>query len=331
VRRVGQVLLSTAAWLILAVLTLWAVGALYFNFPVAVLRRPSAIIYMLAVLAIVAIVKGRWRKAGLVAGAFVLVLVCWLTLQPSNNRDWQADVAQTAWAEVEGDRVTLHNVRNNDYRTELDYTPHWETRTVYLSKLRDLDLAMAYWGPKWMAHPLVSFEFDDALPVCFSIEVRLEKGEEYSSLGGIYRYAELIYVCADERDVIRLRSNFRKDQDVYLYRTKATPQDARERFLEYLNTLNRMHVHPRWYNALTTNCTTAIRAQHAAEKQTPWDWRIIVNGYLDQMLYEHGTLSGDLPFAQLKEAAHINPAARAATDVPDFSAVIRAGRAGFLK
>jgi hypothetical protein len=319
----------TATWIVLVAATLWAIGALYFDFPVAPLRKPAAIIYVLAVLAIVAFVRRRWRKIGFVAVGFVVVLAWYLTLQPSNNREWQPDVAQTAWAEIDGDRVTLHNVRNNDYRTETDYTPRWETRTVSLSKLRGIDLAITYWGPKWMAHPIVSFQFDDALPVAFSIEVRLEKGEEYSSLGGLYRYAELIYVCADERDVVRLRSNFRKDQEVYLYRTKVTPQEARERFLEYLTTLNSMHEHARWYNALTTNCTTSVRAQRAAGQRTPWDWRILLNGYLDQMLYEHGTLAADLPFAQLKEAVHINAAARAANDAGDFSARIRVGRPGF--
>lgn len=319
----------TATWIVLVAVTFWAIGALYFDFPVPALRRPAAIIYMLAVFAIVALVRGAWRKVGVVGAGFIVVLGWWLTLQPSNDRDWQTDVARTAWAEIDGDRVTLHNVRDNDYRTELDYTPHWETRTVYLSKLRGIDLFMNYWGPKWMAHPVVSFEFDDALPVCFSIEVRLAKGEEYSSLGGIYRYAELIYVCADERDVVRLRSNFRKTQDVYLYRTRATSEQARERFREYLATLNSMHKHARWYNAITSNCTTAIRAQRAAEQRLPWDWRILVNGDLDQMLYEHGALAGNLPFAQLKEAAHINAAARAANEAADFSARIRVGRPGF--
>ncbi|HEY2103448.1 MAG TPA: DUF4105 domain-containing protein [Chthoniobacterales bacterium] len=330
-KRFWRGLFLTATWIVLVALTLWAIGALYFDFPVATLRKPAAIVYALAVLAIVALVRRRWQKAAFIAAGFIVVLGWWLTLQPSNDRDWQSDVAQTAWAEIDGDRVTLHNVRNNEYRTETDYTLHWETRTVDLSRLRGIDLFINYWGPEWMAHPIVSFQFDDALPVCFSIEVRLQKGEEYSSLGGIYRYAELIYVCADERDVVRLRSNFRSVQDVYLYRTTATPPQARERFVEYLRMLNSMREHPRWYNALTTNCTTAIRAQRAAEQRLPWDWRILLNGYLDQMLYEHGTLAGDLPFAQLKEAVHVNAAARVANDAADFSARIRAGRPGFSR
>lgn len=164
----------------------------------------------------------------------------------------------------------------------------------------------------------------------FSIEARLESGEEYSTLGGLYRRCELVCVCADERDVVRLRSNFRQGEEVYLYRTTATPAKARERFREYLATLNALHAHPRWYNAVATNCTTTIRTQHAAAERAPWDWRILLNGFMDKMLYEHGQLASDgLPFEELKTRAHINAAARAAGDAADFSARIRAGRPGF--
>jgi hypothetical protein len=118
-------------------------------------------------------------------------------------------VAKTPWAETDGERITLHNVRNCDYRTETDYTARWETRNVDLAHLSGLDLAINYWGSAWMAHPIVSFQFDNAPPICFSIETRKEIGESYSAVGGIYRQFELIYVCADELDVVRLRTCFR--------------------------------------------------------------------------------------------------------------------------
>ena len=184
----------------------------------------------------------------------------WRTLKPANEADWQPDVAQLAWAEINGDEVTLHNVRNCDYRTNTDYTPRWEMRTVRLSQITGIDLAIDYWGSPWIAHPIASFQFADAPPVCFSIETRVKKGQAYSALGGLYRRFELIYIVADERDVIRLRTNYRME-DIYLYRTTFTPAEARERFLEYLRSLNGLREHPRWYNEITTNCTTSIRAQ----------------------------------------------------------------------
>ncbi len=170
----------------------------------------------------------------------------------------------------------------------------------------------------------------DAPPLCFSIETRKEVGESYSAIGGLYRQYELIYVVAEERDVIRVRTNFRKGEDVYLYRTTLTPGQAQSRFLEYVATLNTLRENPRWYNAITTNCTTSIRTQRAATKRPPWDWRMLLNGKGDEMLYERkGIATADLPFAELKKQGLINLAAQAADASPDFSALIRKDRPGF--
>ncbi len=323
--RLGHGLL----WVVLAGMSLWAIGALVYDLPLPSLKTPAAIAYAVLVLGVFFVVRQRWLAKALVAVGFAGVLGWWLTLKPSNDRPWQPDVAQTGWAEINGDQVTLHNVRNCDYRTETDYTPQWGTRTVDLSKLRGVDLAINYWGSAWMAHPIMSFQFEDAPPVCFSIETRKEVGESYSAIGGLYRQYELIFVCAEERDVIRVRTNYRHGEDIYLYRTTMKPEKARERFLEYVASMNALRDKPRWYNAATTNCTTSIRTQHASAERAPWDWRILFNGYADQMLYERHALAGDLPFPELKKHALIDEAAKAADADPDFSARIRVGRPGF--
>jgi hypothetical protein len=316
-------------WLIALGLVVWAGGALYYDFPVA--RSVAACAFLVAMIAAAIFVRGKFFKwLALVAG-FVLVLAWWLTQKPRNDRHWQPDVEQTAWAEISGDEVTLHNVRNCEYRTETDYTPRWETRTVRLSQLTAIDLAITYWGSPYMAHPIASFEFaDNSPPVCFSIEARKEVGESYSAIGGFYRQYELIYIVSDERDVVRLRTNYRKGEDVYLYRTTIPLAGVRERFLEYVATLNELHERPRWYNAATTNCTTSIRAQHPADERPPWDWRMLVNGKGDELLFERrAIIAGGLSFAELKRQAHINAVAKAADSAPDFSKRIRAGRIGF--
>jgi hypothetical protein len=256
---------------------------------------------------------------------FAGVLIWWLTLSPTNDSDWQPDVAEEAWADIRGDEVTLHNVRNCDYRTNTDYTPHWETRTVRLSQITGIDLAIDYWGSPWIAHPIASFQFADAPPLCFSIEIRKKLGQTYSTIGGLYRQFELIYIVADERDVIRVRTNYR-NEDIYLYRTTVSPAQARERFLEYIHSLNALRNKPRWYNAITTNCTTSIRTQHPANERVPWDWRILLNGKGDELLYErHVIVTSGLPFAELKTRSLIDNRARAANDSPDFSKLIREG------
>jgi hypothetical protein len=188
-----------------------------------------------------------------------------------------------------------------------------------------MDVAINYWGSPWIAHPIVSFQFADAFPLCFSIETRKTIGQKYSTLEGFYRRYTLIYVVADERDCIRLRTNYRRE-DVYLYHTLATPAQARQRFREYINTINVLHENPRWYNAVTSNCTTSIRTQRAANLRAPWDWRILLNGKADEMLYQdHAIATGGLPFAELKQRSLIDQRARAADDDPDFSRLIREG------
>jgi hypothetical protein len=276
--------------------------------------------------------RARWPGLAAAAVAFACVLVWWLSLRPSNDREWKPDVAQTAWADIDGDQITIHNFRNCDYLTETDYTPHWEKKTVNLSQLRGVDVFITYWGSPWIAHPIVSFDFGDQGYVAMSVETRKEVGEDYSAIRGFFRYYELIYTIADERDVVRLRTNYRKGEEVYLYHTRTAPEQAQTIFFDYLRRANTMRDHPEWYNALTNNCTTNVAshvAQSRAGESVRWDWRILLNGKGDEMMYERGDLAGDLPFAELKQNAYINPAARAADNAPDFSRLIREGRTGF--
>jgi hypothetical protein len=325
-RKTFHFVLVALGGLLCLVATAWAAGALYFDLPIAWLRTPLALTYVLAMLATLLFVKGRGRAMSAIAVGFVAVLAWWLTLKPTNEADWQPDVAQLGSAEINGDDVTLHNVRNCDYRTEMDYDAHWDTRTVRISQITGIDIAINYWGSPWIAHPIVSFQFADMPPVCFSIETRKKVGQSYSAIEGLYRQFELIYIVADERDVIRVRTNYRKGEDIYLYHTTISPAQSRERFLEYIRSLNVMRDKPRWYNAITTNCTTSIRTQHPPGERMPWDWRILLNGKGDEMMYErHLIVTGGLPFAELKARSLINPRANAADLSPTFSELIRIG------
>ncbi len=329
-RRLLRIAVSAVAWLVLLACTAWAVAALYFDLSFGNANLVAAIIYVALVAGLVIFVPGaRLKWLGCLA-CFALVLGWWLTLEPSNDRPWQQDVAKTAWAEVDGDRVTVHDVRNFDYRTEEDYTPHWETRSYDLRDMRGADIFITFWGSPWIAHPIVSFQFGDKDHLAISVEVRKVVGQGYSAVRGFFRQYELIYILGDERDLIRLRSNYRQGEEVYLYHTRATPEAAREIFLDYLRSVNDLHAKPAFYNALTSNCTTNIRLHvQSASPLAPWDWRLLLNGKSDEYAYDHGRFAGDLPFEQLKERAHINEAARAADASEDFSTLIRAGRPGF--
>jgi hypothetical protein len=319
-------------WVGLALLTLWAVAALYVDLRIPALRIPVALIYVVGITTILFKFKrSPWAPALVLAG-FCGVLTWWLSLKPSNDGNWQPNSNRTAWAEVDGDRVTIHNLRNCDYRTETDYTNCWSDRTLYLSQIRAADLFLTNWGIRFASHPIISFQFGDNEHVAFSIEARYKAGQTYSTILGCFRQYELIFVTADERDVIRLRSNYRKDEEVSMYRFQGTPEVARAMFLTYVAYLNTLKDHPEWYNQVTRNCTTTIDRQLAADVNNPqpWNYQILLNGTLDELLYDRGRLvTGGLPFSELKQREHINAAAKAADHSPDFSALIRAGRIGF--
>jgi len=170
---------------------------------------------------------------------------------------------------------------------------------------------------------MVSFGFEGGGYLCFSIETRKENGEAYSAVRGLFRQFELIYVAADERDVVRLRTNYRQGEEAYLFRLQASKDRVREFFLEYVRRLNSLRKQPEWYSALTQNCTTSIRAQRAASDRSPWDWRLLANGHGDELLYERGMIPTNLPLSELKERAHVNNRAKAADKKADFSHLIR--------
>jgi hypothetical protein len=316
--------IGAIVWVALLIATLWAVGALWFDFPIAGARHALAVIFGIGSLALLVFVRPRSRAKITVAMAILLLGAWWFTLKPRQDRDWKPEVSVLGHATIEGDRLTIHNVRNFEYRTETDFTPRYETRSYNLKNLRHVDLFVTYWGSPSIAHPILSFDFGEDGRVCFSIETRSQRGQSYSAVGGLYRQFEQIYIASDERDVIRLRSNIRQGEDVYLYGFVAPPQAARSTFLEYLRTLNELHERPRWYNAIDNNCTTAIRHQRTAAERAPWDWRMLANGYADEMLYERGAIEQfGLAFEELKRRAHINSRAHAANDAIDFSERIR--------
>jgi hypothetical protein len=245
----------------------------------------------------------------------------------SNQRDWQAETALTPYAQINGDKITIHNVRNFAYRTETDFTPGWETRTYDLSKLDSVDLIAVYWAGKAIAHIMVSFGFAGKDYLAVSIETRKEKGESYSTLAGFFRQYELYYVVADERDVIGVRTTYRQPQeDVYVYRISGPLKNARRMFLDYLKSMNELHERPSYYNTLTTNCTTSVLFHTRMNPESPpMSWKILLSGYVPDYLYDFGRLDNSRSFAELERISRVNERADAAGLDAAFSQRIRVG------
>jgi hypothetical protein len=290
------------------------------------LRAAMAAAYACCTLAVLFFVRPFARALVVCVLASAALFAWWAGIAPSNSRDWSPDVARLASVERLGDVLTVRNVRNFDYRSDSDFTPHYEDRTYDLTKLRGLDLVMSYWGSPAIAHTILSWQFDGAPPLAISIETRKTKGQAYSAVEGFFKQYEIIYVAADERDLVRLRTNHRGEQ-VYLYRLTTPLPRVRALLMEYVESMNRLVHHPQFYNALTDNCTTSIsrHVRHIDPGAMPFDWRLLANGYGDRRLYERGGVDRRLPFEALRERSFINERAQAADRDPAFSERIREG------
>lgn len=310
--------------------TVWgALALLYWDHANPLLRNALAIAY--AVVSLVLALgftqrRWRWRSVGSFAVLFALLLACWSTLQPSNDRNWKPENAVLAYATIDGNRITLHDIRNFDYRSETDFTPAYYDRTFDLQQLESVDLFSVYWMGPAIAHVFLSFGFSDGHHVAVSIEARSERGDEYSSVKGFFRQYGLYYAVGDERDLVRLRTNYRHNpaEEVYLYRLQGDAASRQQLFLEYLRRINALREHAQWYNTLTTNCTNTIwMMTRVNQGHTPYSWKILLSGYVPEYLYQEGRLDTTVPFDELRRRAYINTLARDADQAADFSQRIR--------
>lgn len=221
--------------------------------------------------------------------------------------------------------MTLKNVRDFDWASRTEFKQRWISETYDLARLRELDLFLAYWAGPEMTHLIMSFGFDDGRWLAWSVEVRSRKGGEFSAIADLFRSNPLVILASDERDVVRLRSNIR-EEDVQLYRLSTPPAVARALLLQYVEEANALATQPKFYNSITTNCTTAVvKLIRAAGGHMPFDWRLIVNGFLPGYLYDRRAVDTRISLAELRTRSQISERARKAGDPPDFSAIVREG------
>lgn len=268
---------------------------------------------------------GTQKLLGLYVLAATILLIWWHLITPSHHRDWADDVAQLLESQIQGNHVTLYNVRNFDWRSETDYTARWETRQYDLSQLVSADLVLSYWMGPHIAHTLVSFGFADGQQLVFSLEIRKEQHESFSAVGGFFRQFEQVIIAADEQDIIRTRSNARQE-DVYLYRLAINQAQLRTLFIGYLETAESLRTTPQFYNTLTSNCTTIVfDLARLIAPNIPLDYRLLLSGHFAEYAYELGALTPGYNYAELKAQGYINPRAQQTDQENNFSKAIRAG------
>ena len=327
-QRILRIASRVLVTLIVGVATTWGAFALWYQLPGDRALKILGVTLWVALSSTVLIALWSRRTVqGLLAfsATFAILLVWWHQLPPSNDYIWADDVAQITSGTVEGQRVTLRNVRNFDWRSDSDYTQRWETRDYDLDKLRSVDMIMSYWSGPAIAHMLVSFGFDNADYVVFSVEIRRQKGEDFSEIGGFFKEFELSIIAADERDVIRVRTNVRGEDD-YLYRIQMPVSTMRSLFLAYIDQANSLVHAPQFYNTVTANCTTLV--YHMMKRivgHLPLNYSLLLTGYLPEYVYRIGGLTSGYSFEELRARGRITARAKAADRSESFSTDIRRG------
>jgi hypothetical protein len=247
---------------------------------------------------------------------------------PSNDRNWTPEMARLAWARTSGSRIKVHNIRNNQYVTETEFVPQYYDREFDISQIQSVDyIVVPFDDQPNLAHTMLSFGLDDGSYISVSAEVRKEVGETYNVFKGLARQYELMYVVGDERDLVRLRSNFRGN-NVYAYPTVANAAQAQRLFSSMMGRVNKLAAKPEFYNTLTNNCTTNIR-RHINEikpNRIANAWQVLLPGHSDKYAYDLGLLDQRIPFEDLKSLAHVNRLASQSQDSEDFSNQIRTSR-----
>ncbi|HEY8683405.1 MAG TPA: DUF4105 domain-containing protein [Rhodanobacter sp.] len=306
----------------------WGALALWYQLPGGAVSRTlgsAAWVLVVIALALFAISRRSWLPLAVYAVMYAVLLLWWASIAPSNQRVWSDDVARMLTGTLQGNVVTLDNVRDFSWRSDDDYDARWQTRRYDLDRLVSADAVLSYWGSQAIAHAMISFGFDDGSHVVFSVEIRKKRGQQYSAIGGFFKQFETILIAADERDIIRVRTNVRGEDD-YLYPLRMDKPAMRALFLSYVQAANTLAGTPAFYNTISSNCTTIVyRMARQIEPGLPWDPRLLLTGYLPEYLYKVGALDRSVSVEQLRQRGRITERARNTAAGDDFSKAIRAG------
>ena len=316
---------------LLALIMAWGAAALWFRWPWSGASRPLGV-GAWSVVALVLLILGLggiWQATVVQLLILAGLLTWWFRLVPVDDRLWSDDVKHLATGEVEGNWLTLHHVRDFDWRTRDEAEVHWQTRSYDLDRLDSVDMIVSSWGRPGVAHVMISFGFEGESFVLFSVEVRRLKGTRFSEVGGFFRQYELAIVAAEERDALGLRAKVR-DERVSLYRLYMPRKAMRSLLLAYVEEANGLADSPRFYNTITANCTTLIFVlARSIGARLPLDYRLLMTDRLPSYAFKIGGLWPGHTLPKLEEGGRIDQRARQAHRAVDFSQRIREGVPGW--
>jgi hypothetical protein len=312
--------------LCLLALCLWSTIAIYFMLlPATKIAVIAATLFAFNLIFLTVLLPYKKTTVLIAIGLCALVFIYWKQLKPSHEKDWIPSVAQRPYARITENKINIFNIRNFTYTTETDFKVRYYNQQYDLNTLQTVDYILSYWdGNEAIAHVILSFGFTNGEQLAVSVETRLEQGEQQSGLAGFFNQYELIYILADENDVIRLRSNFRKEK-VYLYPTTIDKKKVRKLFDVVISSVNNLHQKAEFYNTITDNCYSSLASKfkNVNTQKAHFDYRKYALGYSDEMLYEQGDMDTDLSFKQAKMHFYINQYVDDKTPDKDFSRTIR--------
>lgn len=325
--KILHFLVLTVIFLIVLGFGLWGGFALHFQ---ARAFLKLALICMWGLLVILTLwgicrPKGRMRSLVVFVFGVIIMVTWWASFTPKLDRDWAPELAQSLTGEIDGNKVTLHNVRNFNWRTSTDFDVRWESREYDLDQLDSIDMILSYWGDDAIAHTLLSFGFLNGDHAVFSVEIRRENNEEFSTIGGFFKKYELAILVADENDIVRLRTNVRDPlEDVYLYPITTTKEHRIALFQGLIGKANDLAKKPRFYHTIMANCTTVIYSLiRQYRDDIDLDIRIIQSGYLPDYMAERGVLNWSKPYGDIRARAAISAKGQGIEAGQDYSVVIR--------
>lgn len=259
-----------------------------------------------------------------------LIIIFFLSInifiKPSNYRNWNDDQKVLPTATVKGNIVEIKNIRDFRYASTTSYTESFYNKEYDLDKIKRVwYIVEPFSGIPGSAHTFLSFEFEDNVFVSVSVEIRKEKGESFHPIKGLLNQYEIMYVWADEKDVIDLRINHRKDQ-VFLYPMKAGPEKTRELFLSIIDRTNKLYGEAEFYNTLFNTCTTNIvdHVNLISPKTIPTiDTSVFFPENSDLLAYELGLIDTNLSADKIREKFNINKKGEMYRNDPNFSVKIR--------
>jgi len=314
----------TAAIIFSILVAPWCALAWHYADPRPHRRRWTAVVLCLLVpyVGLIVSIPG----AAMAAGAVLVVTLIWyLRLRPSNDHAWEIEYARAPVTRHDGNLVHVTDVRDFRYRSVADPIPAWYDATYDIDTLTGVDLICSYWAGNSIAHVFLTFGFADGRHLAVSVETRRRKDQKYSAIAGFFRHYQLIFIVADERDLIGVRTDVRRER-VFLYPLRITPEETRRLFGGYMDRATALAERPEFYNTVTNNCTSnivrIIDRGLPRRQRLGLSWRLLFSGYADEFAYDVGRLAGDLPFIELKQRSRIVRAEGAVIE-ESFSAAIR--------